>query len=71
MAQKKSEQDNVGESFEDDDIKETKVDKENTSKLYFCNICGNSGLNKGCIFGHFSNNPNNCTICNIQFKDLN
>ena len=35
MAETKAEQDNVGESLEDDEIKGTKVDKENTS-----NICG-------------------------------
>ena len=40
--QAKAEQDNDGESLEDDDINETKAAKENTSKIYVCNICGNS-----------------------------
>ena len=42
MAETEAEPDKVGESLEDDEIKETKVDKDNISKLYICNICGKS-----------------------------
>ena len=71
MAETKAEQDNVGESLEDDEIKGTKVDKENTIKKYISNIFGNSFMYKEGLFDHVSNNPKNCTIINIQINDLN
>ena len=70
MAQTKAEQDNVGESLEDDEIKETKSNKENTSKIYLCNICFNSFMYEEGIFDHVSNIYIFRTICNIQFNDL-
>ena len=71
MAATKAEQGNVGESLEDDESKGTKVDKENISKLYICNICGNSFMYEEGLFDHVSNNLKNNTISNIQLNDLN
>ena len=67
MAQTKAKQG----SMEDDEIKETKANKENTSKLFGCNICGNSFIYEESLFDHDSNNHNNRIINNIQFNDLN
>ena len=36
-----------------------------------CNICGNPFIYEEGLFDHVSNNHNNCTVCNIQFNDLN
>ena len=65
MSQTKADQDNVVEYLEDNDIKETKAEKENTSKEYVCNICGISF-----VYEDVSNIHKDCTICNIQFNDL-
>ena len=70
LAQKKAEHDIVGKSFEDDEIKYPKAEKENTSKAYVCSICGIYSMYKEDIFDHVSNVHLNCTICNIQFNDL-
>ena len=64
---KKGEQDNVGESLEHYEIKETKAENENTRKNQVCNICGIFFMNE---FIFVSNNHNHWTICNIQFNDL-
>ena len=63
---KNAEQDNVSKSLEDDEIKKTKADKENTCKLYVCNICGTYFMYEKGLFDHASNCHNNCTVCNIQ-----
>ena len=54
VVQTNAEQDNVGELLEDDEIKESKSDKENTSKLYVCNICGNSFMYEEGLIDHDS-----------------
>ena len=59
---------NATESMEDDVTKETKAEKEKTSKLYICNIC-DFMYEKG-LFGHVSNIHNDYKICNIQFNDV-
>ena len=55
VAQTKTKKDNVGESLEDDDIKETKAEKEITSKVYICNVFGISFMYEKCLFDHVSN----------------
>ena len=55
VAQTKAEHDNVVESLEDDEIKTTKADKEDTTKLCVHNICGNSFMHKEGLFDHVSN----------------
>ena len=40
MAQRKAEEDNVDESLEHNEVKETKVESENTREVHVCNICG-------------------------------
>ena len=70
MAQTKAKQDNVSESLEDNEIKETKTEKEITSKKYACNICGILFMYEGGLFDHASNIHKDCTICDIHFNDL-
>ena len=68
MAQRKAEQDNVDESLEHIEVKETKVESKNTRKKHVCNIYG--------IFFMYADKfvlsfHNHWTICNTQFSDLN
>ena len=66
MAQTKAEQDNVVESLEDDEIKETNAEKENTSNDYVCNICKIYFVYEEGLFEYVSNNHKDCTISNIR-----
>ena len=70
MAQKKDYNDNVCHCLEGDRVKETKNEKEKTSKVEICNICGISFIYEEGIFDNVSYIHNNCTICNSQFNDL-
>ena len=60
-----ADKDNVGDSLECDKIKEAIAEKENRSKVYFCNICEISFMYEEGLFDYVSNIHNNCTICNI------
>ena len=66
----KAEQENFGECLKYDVIKKTIAEKENTSKVYVCNICENSFMYKYGIFDDISNIHNYCIICNLQFNDV-
>ena len=64
-----TEQTNVGEPLEEDVIKETKSEKENTINVYVCNICENSFMYEEGLIDHVLNIHNDWTICNFQFSD--
>ena len=72
MAHTKADKDNVGESLKDDDFKETKAEKENTSKNNSAAFVEQLSCMKKVYMTMFLflNFHNNCTILVIQFNVL-
>ena len=64
MAQRKAEQENVGESLEDDEIKDTKAEKKTQVKYIPATFVGSLFcMNKA--FYNVSNIHNDCTLSTI------